>query len=580
MSRTIRIASTGLALVCAALTAPGSAATVDTANHWCGTHPMLDQIVMARHELFERQRSREPRAIAQAGPLLQPASTPQVSQSGDVVIMTDDGSIIRPPNDPDIEAKGFRAQRKKKKGFKITRKSGSISGGLGETLTLGDDDSVFVRFEKGFKFNFFGTTYTGMYVNSDGNITFGEGDNASTARDLGRTVAGPARIMAYFTDLDPSVSGNVYVKFLGKGKMQVTWDGVPIFGGIAPNTFQVTLFRKGHMEFRFREIDAATGIVGFSPGGGATVRLIDFTTDVPTTIPAQAIAEVFSDEETVDETLVAQVYYDNYPDDVQQIVLFYDFPLPLLGGGALAYHFTIKNDVKGIGYKHNREREIFDNSAAQGSNGVLEGFANMGYAGRYKNPDALRGTITNVGIFVHEIGHQWLSRVRFKKRGGATNGDLQENGGHWAFTTDTDASFMQGNEIRDNGDGTFTTLEKDAIFSQMDLYMLGMIPPEEVPDFFYVAGSGEPANQLPAFARSFGGQRVDVSVDDVIREEGLRDPNSDESPKTTRMAVILLVREGLAPQQVDAVQTMMDESGKEWNKQTGDGAFDFEVAPD
>ena len=568
-----------LVAVCLVLPMAAGAATLSQPDDWCGTHPTIDKIAAAQHDLFERQRAREPRVGARSGALLEPASRPEVSQQGDVVVVIDDGSIIRPPNDPDVESKGFRAQRKKKKGFKFTRKSASISGSLGQRLVLGDDDSVFVPFEKGFKFNFFGTAYTGMWVNSDGNITFGEGDSASTARDLGRALNGPARIMAFFTDLDPSVAGDVYVKFLGKGKMQVTWEDVPIFGGLAPNTFQVTLFRKGHLEFRFREIDAATGIIGFSPGGGAAVRLLDFTDDVPATVAPQAIAEVFSDEESVDETLLAQVYYDHYPDDVHQIVLFYDFPLPLLGGQAIAYHFTIKNDVKGIGYKHRREREIFDNSPSLGSNGVLEGFANMGYAGRYRNPNSLSGTIDKVGIFVHEIGHQWLLRLRFKKKGGPTNGDLQENGGHWAFTTDTDASFMQGNEIRDNGDGTFTTLEKDAEFNPVDLYVLGMIPPEEVPDFFYVSGSGEPADQLPAFFRSFGGERVDVSIEDVIREEGPRVPDSDSARKTERLAVVLLVRQGSAPQFVDEVQKMINLTGKEWKQQTGGGSFDFEVAP-
>ena len=35
---------------------------------------------------------------------------------------------------------------------------------------------------------------TAAFVNSDGNITFGEGDNASTARDVGRLLAGAPRV--------------------------------------------------------------------------------------------------------------------------------------------------------------------------------------------------------------------------------------------------------------------------------------------------------------------------------------------------------------------------------------------------
>ncbi len=576
-----RIALAGLVLFVAALPFPAQAATIDDPNAWCGSHPTVGEIVAAQHRLLERRRSREERPTAQAGPLIQPASKPQLSQQGDVVIFVDDGSVIQAPNPSDAERSGYRIQRKRKK-LRLTKKSSSISGSLGDRLALSDDDSVRVPFEKGFKFKFFGTTYTHVWVNSDGNLTFGEGDNASTSRDLGRALNGPARVMAYFTDLDPSVGGNVYVKFVSRGKMQVTWENVPIFGGLAPNTFQVTLFKKGHVEFRFRDLDAQTAIIGISPGGGAAVELVDFSKEAPATLPELAIAEVFGTAETVDETLLSKIFYDHYPDDVQQLVLFYDFPLQLLGGLTVAYHFTIKNDVKGIGYKNRGSRELFDNSGALGSNGVLEGFANMGYVHKYDdNLNRLIGTISHLQVLVHEIGHQWLVRTYFKK-GGVTSGELQEDGGHWAFTTHSHASIMQGNYIEDLGNGNFRTVEMDAIFSDMDRYLLGMLPPGQVADFFFVRGSGQPRNQLPQWFVSFSGERVDVSVDDVIREEGPRVPNHDDSPKKTRLAMILLVRSGEAAQQrsIAKVQDFADKGKREWSRQTdGVGSFEFSIRP-
>ncbi len=583
MPKTVRIFAAGLALVWMILPLPTEAATVTNPDDWCGTDPSVRTIVTAQHQQLERQRSRERLFKTQTGPLLQPASKPQVSQEGDVVIVVDDGSIIRPPNESDVANKGFRLQFKKKKGYKVSRKSSSISGSLGQRIVLGDDDSVLVPFEKGFKFKFFGQTYSRMYVNSDGNITFGEGDSASSARDLGRAISGPPRIMAYFTDLDPSVAGNVYVKFLGKGKMQVTWEGVPIFGGFSPNTFQVTLSRKGHVEFRFREIDAASGIIGFSPGVGSSLRLLDFTEDSPITVPAQSIAEVFGDEEIVDETLLSKIFYENYPDDVHQISVFYDFPLQLLGGGAVAYHFTTKNQIRGIGYKNRPPfRDTFDFSSSMGSDGVLEGFANMGYVHKYNdNLNRRRQTLTHLGVFIHEIGHQWLSRL-FYRKGGTTSGELQENGGHWAFHTHSSASFMQGNDIEDLGGGDFRTRETDAIFSELDLYVLGVIPPGQVGDFFYVAESGQDPRRLPEFNFNMRGRRVDVSIDDVIRHEGARDPDHNDSARVTRVAMILLVKQGAAPQQrsIDKVQDFVRLGAREWSNQT-DGvlSLDFSLVP-
>ncbi len=582
MLNTTRIVALSLSLCLLILPAAGDAATVSQPNDWCGTDESLGAIAAARYRQLERRRSREPRLFAKAGgPLIQAAAKPQVTQEGDVVVIVDDGTLIQEPNPSDASGAGYFIRKKKKK-LKLTKKSGGISQNLGDPITLGDDDSRKVAFEKGFKFKFFGSTYTSAYVNSDGNITFGQGDSASTSRDLGRALNGPARIMAYFTDLDPSSAGQVYVNFLSKGKMQISWVDVPEFGAFNANSFQVTLFKKGHVQIKFGDVAAPAGVVGVSPGGGAAVDLLDFSEDAPVSVPEQAIAELFGTERIVDEGALARVFYDNYPDDVQQVAVFYDFPLPLLGGGAVAYHFSTKNDVKGIGYKNNRSNELFDNSSTMGSDGVLEGFANMGYVHKYgDNLDRLRGTLSHLGVFIHEIGHQWLSRVYFRQ-GGTTRTDLQEFGGHWSFSTHTGASFMQGNDIMDNGDGTFFTLETLASFSPTDLYMLGYLPAESVPDFFYVANSGQDPGQLPQFNFSMFGQRADVSIDDIIREEGPRVPSVDDSPKTVRLAMILLVSDGEEAQQrsIDKVQDFVNKGKKAWKNMTDSvGAMDFTLVP-
>lgn len=557
---------------------PAAAATLRSSHDWCGTHPTGAEIAIARGELFERQRrQREDRLAAASRRHFGLTSAPQVMQQGDVVIIVDDGTIIQQPNEADISNKGVRFLDKRKK-IKLVKKPGGINQGLGEQIFLGDDDSERIEFDTGFKFKFFGNTYTEAFVNSDGNITFGEADNASTARDLGRALNGPARVMPFFADFDPSVGGQVWVKFFGKRKMQVTWVNVPEWGGFQPNTFQVTLFKKGHVEIRFGEVDAAAGIVGISPGGSAAVELVDLTEDAPTKLDEQAIAEVFGTEEIVDESAVARTFYDHYPDDVDQIVLYYDFVLPLLGGGAVAYHFTVKNDVEGIGYKNFRSQETFDSSGALGSNGRLEGFANMGYVHKYNdNLNQLRDTLTHLGVLVHELGHQWLSRI-FYRRSGETSTDLQEFGGHWSFVTDTDASFMQGNEIRDNDDGSFTTLEKDAVFSQMDKYMMGLIPPAEVPDFFWVDNSSADPGSLPEWGFTLRGDRVDVSVQDVIAEEGQRRPSSEDSRKEYRAAMVLLVPQDQQPNQpsIDKVQDFADLLVSRWPRET-DGLMRWDV---
>ena len=51
--------------------------------------------------------------------------------------------------------------------------------------------------------HFFGEEYTELFVNSDGNLTFGKGDAASWARDLQRFLGESPRIGVLYADLNP-----------------------------------------------------------------------------------------------------------------------------------------------------------------------------------------------------------------------------------------------------------------------------------------------------------------------------------------------------------------------------------------
>ena len=58
-------------------------------------------------------------------------------------------------------------------------------------IALTDDDSVQVNVP--FAFSFYGRSQTAAFVNSDGNVTFERGDNASTERNVARLLTGQLR---------------------------------------------------------------------------------------------------------------------------------------------------------------------------------------------------------------------------------------------------------------------------------------------------------------------------------------------------------------------------------------------------
>ena len=75
-----------------------------------------------------------------------------------------------------------------------------------EDLPLQDDDSIFVPFRSDFTFDFYGQSYTGVWVSSNGYINF-EGPETMASPTASGFLTGEGRIAAFFTDLVPDPAG-------------------------------------------------------------------------------------------------------------------------------------------------------------------------------------------------------------------------------------------------------------------------------------------------------------------------------------------------------------------------------------
>src|SRR5262249_13287184 len=169
--------------------------------------------------------------------------------------------------------------------FTVSLGPSTFDPSLGPELTFGvpgarfpgDDDSQEIAFPAGFPF--FGTTYASVWVNTDGNITLGEPDFASSDGDKARHVLGPPRLSALLHDwnpqnaLNPAGSGSIHaVVKTDPDRLVATWDGVADFEGGISSTFQLTLHSSGAVEITFEEKDPAStkyGATGIPQGGGA-----------------------------------------------------------------------------------------------------------------------------------------------------------------------------------------------------------------------------------------------------------------------------------------------------------------------
>ncbi len=523
----------------AALPAALDAASAE--GQWCGTHPAGLAVAQARHLYFERH-------LRRLAGRRHRKSHAAVRQAGEIAVIEDDGTLFIEPRTIDLQGASMQFLRRRR-GASAVRSSLDFKTVLGDKLAIGDDDSFFVEFPADFRYPFGDEeVYDGVWVNSDGNLTFGAPDNAATARSLSRFLDGPPRIAPLFTDLDPSAAGGdggLYLHFLS-GRVRLTWWRVPEFGANNSNSVQITLFTNGRVTFVYGgDVEAGTAIVGINPfAGGAPLHLMDYDAELPFPPQRVAIAEWFpTGSPDFDSFAIGFRFFQNFKDVYDQLIVWYDFPATLGSDLVLGRAFPLKDNVQGLG------QGFADFSAFLGSRGRLGNFVEI--AGSLRDfPDDPDAPVTFSGetkmsLTAHEVGHRWLARLRFRDQAGdASTRLLGRAQSHWSFFMDSDASVMEGNEIQDNGDGTFLTLGPTAArYSRLDQYAMGLIPPQAVSPFFFVANAASGPHthdSNPLANRTITGQRVDVTIDDVIAVEGERLPRSADAPKVFRLAFILV----------------------------------------
>jgi hypothetical protein len=409
--------------------ASGARAETETSNEnsWCGTGLTSLAEKVAIHDQQSRRLDRR----RELGLALR--AEPEAARVGDVAVLVDYGDIVVPPNRLDLSDSGLQFVPERG-GLVVSRSAeplgGNLSGNLGERISLGDNEARQIAFPKGFRFPFFGRPRLGMFVHSDGTISFEVPDETNqTPRSLTRLLAGPARVAPLFADLDPSVAsgdGGVYVA-MSKASVVVTWLDVPELGTGDTNTFQATLYPNGRIVFAYERLDSAAGVAGVVPGRSGNVQLVDYTGALPRGAVRAGIAERFFAGRAIDDLGIAKAFYREFADTYDQLIVFLDFP-DLLAEGVLAYEITLKNEVRGIG------SPLYDTSTAAGSRGRLRSFVQMGSISKYAddpNAQATR-TMSTLDVVAHEAGHRWLAVLRFVDGAGqVSDALLGRQRAHW-----------------------------------------------------------------------------------------------------------------------------------------------------
>jgi hypothetical protein len=166
-----------------------------------------------------------------------------------------------------------------------------------------------------------------------------------------------------------------------------------------------------------------------------------------------------------------------------------------------------------------------------------------------------------VGWLAHEFGHRWGLALQFQNKQTGKVENLSDSDGHWSDYLSTPAmisvwkmfcdkpyvekSQMEGSVYYEGPAGVFfrqiPMWNIASGFSALDLYVMGLIGPEEVPDTFLIA------KPQVRSAQEVWGEKVLVRSRDIVAASGPRDPGVHESQKDFTLGLYLLHEGGRQP---------------------------------
>jgi hypothetical protein len=459
-----------------------------------------------------------------------------------------------------------------------------------------------------FAFPFSGKSWKSFLVGTTGSIRFGASEKDVSLDPYGHRDGGIildrfdqlADVAGKLTDkapaicvfLKPRMSGPHYVKELSD-RVVITWDLTESFGNILDftwfktiNRFQAVLHGDGSIEMSYKEMAVKDAIVGIyqAPSSGEKPVPVHFSSLTRENGPFQTVYESFHylampNPQDLSCTVIKGLgdkfdflaYYSDFRVDSQEASPVSDGPV----GG----------NVTGIGQTyHGQTQQALESRCTQGR--FQLGYAQPVYVGSNEAQEgppegAPVGDVHDItfysrqlaegspdgkalpynyaiGHLGHEVGHRWGAYVSAK-----VNGETISLGTwpHWGpglqtrvafpYSLPVEASTLGGGVWQDNFDGTYTQL-RDGFFvpaagySHLDLYLMGLISADEVPDFFILknlARMGKDANGHPIFKAD----RTKVTIQDVIAASGPRLPDVDHSPRKFNTGFVVVVEHGHSP---------------------------------
>jgi hypothetical protein len=498
----------------------------------------------------------------------------KITMHGEVAVLELDPGVASEANLFDLVGRTLRF-RPDGAGFRVENLPLAWVDARGEALTGSN-----VPF--GFSFPFSGRNWDAATLdNSMGLLTFGGTyNNFGLGRYVHYELAGPAianTVPAIVPFLKANMRGQRYVNRMAD-RVVITWDVSEPFGGQqdftferTPHHYQVVLYANGQIDFNYREMTARDAIVGVYavPAGSTAPRAIDFSSVNASTPASPVLFEGFHHYGLPRAENMACTIIEEFGDRFDFMVWYADFRVDDQEAGTRS-DGDISQNVQGIGPRMDIGRRAQDYC----SKGRLQvTWHQPVWVGSVQAHErSPNGSWTNydraIAQIGHELGHRWTTRTQ-----AIVNGDTidirgehvpwaMSGAGHWPGSLHTpspfpygngpyEASVMGGTYYQDNKDGTFTVLDAGSMspasgFSYFELYLIGVLAPEQVPPFFLLRNQ-QPAGQDAQGRRMVRAEKIDITMADVIRHNGPRVPSFADAPKDFSTAFVAVVLPGQKP---------------------------------
>jgi parallel beta-helix repeat protein len=140
------------------------------------------------------------------------------------------------------------------------------------------NDSVFtLNFAGGFTFPFYGTTYTSVFVSTNGLLQFGVNTNGTDGTNTTSELLSQRRIAPLWDDLTTALTGDdIFVDTSVVGQIKIRWNASRI-GDNSDVQFAVTLVDTGEIQFHYGPGNSnLTPTIGISAGDGVNFDLAQY----------------------------------------------------------------------------------------------------------------------------------------------------------------------------------------------------------------------------------------------------------------------------------------------------------------